>query len=415
MNATTTKSKIESRPLIRPIPAVRALCSTLSTTAALALGLLLVGCPGKGQPAAAGTALHGDPASKTLAAATTPEAAPVSASTTSGQAASPGGSSALGEGSWVQVTRGSVERRHPTIGMFRARQTTKLGSQVSGRVLEVLVDVGDPLKAGQELIRLDPAFFRIEVAQKKADVDAAKVALDDAELNLKRMKSLWDKPDGKDPSIPRKLFDDAKTRTDSAAAHLEQARQALAKADENLKESVIRAPYDGVVARRVVDPGEPVTSAPITDLMVVQEIDRLDLEFSLPQEMLTRVRPGTRVEFEAEGAGAKGSGAVAVVFPSLDEATRSIRCRLTMDNKDLRFRPGLLVKVEVIEDEVKDALVIPSGALTRTTGGWQVVVLADGKPDRRSIRVGIRAEERLEVKDGLTEGDRVWVPRTAMP
>jgi len=168
----------------------------------------------------------------------------------------------LGEGAWGPVERGAVTAFHPAPGILRARQTTRLGSQVNGRVREVLVDVGDRVKAGQELLRLDPAFFEIEVALRKADVEAARVMKADAELNFGRMKNLWEKPDGKDPSVPRKLFDDARARLETASAGEKQALEALANAEERRKESVIRAPYDGVIARRMVDAGEPVTSAP---------------------------------------------------------------------------------------------------------------------------------------------------------
>jgi RND family efflux transporter MFP subunit len=319
----------------------------------------------------------------------------------------------LGDGAWVPVARGTVAAAHPAIGIFRARQTTKLGSQVNGRVLEVLVDVGDRVKAGQELVRLDPAFFRIEVAQKKADLDAAMVARADAELNFGRMKNLWDKPDGKEPSIPRKLFDDAKARLDSAVAHEAQARESLANAEERLKEAAIRAPYDGVVSRRMVDPGEPVTSAPVTELLEVREVERLDLEFSLPQELLAKVRQGTRVEYEVEGIrDGKGSGQVEVIFPALDEATRSFRCRLTVPNGEMKCRPGALVKVMLIVDEVKDALAVPLSALSRAGAGWEATVLANGRPERRAVEIGVRAAELVEVRSGLGEGEKVWVPRT---
>ncbi len=337
-----------------------------------------------------------------------PPPPPPPAPTTAAGAPTP----APSEGNWVPVSRKTIRTYYPAVGIFRARRTTKLGSQVNGRVKEVLVDVGDRVKAGQELIRLDPAFFEIEVAQKKADLETARVGLEDAELNLKRMKNLWDKPDGKEPSIPRKLFDDAQSHYQTDQAHLKQAEEAVRNAEERLRESVIRAPYDGVVAHRMVDPGEPVTSAPITSLLEIQEMDVLDLEFSLPQEMLSRVRTGTRVEFEAEGVeGGAARGEISIVYPAVDELTRSFRSRVVVENEGMKFRPGLLVKARVVDREEKDVLVVPSSALSRSASGWQALVLAEGPPARRAVELGVRTEDESEVKAGLSEGERVWVPR----
>jgi len=147
---------------------------------------------------------------------------------------------------------------------------------------------------------------------------------------------------------------------------------------------------------------------------VIQEVDRLDLEFSLPQELLARVGPGTRVEYEVEGiAGGKGCGTVAVIFPALDEATRSFRCRLTIDDPGGKYRPGVLVNVRAVVAEAREVLSVPTAALVRAGTGWEATVLAGGKPERRPVEVGVRAADRTEVRSGLAEGDRVWVPRTA--
>ncbi len=313
-------------------------------------------------------------------------------------------------GEWVIVNRGTIRSSVPAVGILRARQTTKLGSQVSGRVKQVLVDVGNVVKKGQELVLLDPVFFGIERSQRAADLDAAKAALWETETQHTRMKNLWEKPQGKEPSIPKKLYDDAKARFDAAQARVKQAEEALRYADERIQETVIRAPYDGVVTRRLVDPGEPVTSTPVSHLIEIQEVGTLDLEFSLPQEMLSRVRSGTHVTFEAEGVPeTKGSSQVAVVFPAVEEATRSFRSRVTVPNASGIYRPGMLIRVWVVNQEVKDALLLPRMAVTETAQGWQVLAASSESPVLRPIKVGLLTDTLIEVKDGLREGDKVFV------
>ncbi|RMF93678.1 MAG: efflux RND transporter periplasmic adaptor subunit [Nitrospinota bacterium] len=354
------------------------------------------------------------------------------------------------QGEWVPVQRKTLRHFIPAVGTLQARQITQIGSQVSGRVQEVLVDVGDIVHKGQVLVRLDPTFFQIEVAQRKADVAAARahldaikqsvktaqadvkraqVALEDAALQLARMKELWERPAGEKPYVQKQQYDQAVFKHQQAMANLEaaqarlqevqarwqeasfrlqQAQSALRYAEERLRETEIRAPYDAVVSKRLVDPGEPVVSgAMVTHLLEVQDIRVLELEFSLPQEFLAQVQPGTPVMFRIEGI-EEGRGKIDTVFPALDETTRSFRCRVLIDNADRRLRPGLLVQVQVVQ-EATDVLAVPRQALSQTASGWQVVVDEDGTPTPRRVEVGLLTQEEAEIREGLQEGERVWI------
>lgn len=360
-------------------------------------------------------------------------------------------------GRWVAVERRSVTQKTPAVGSFRARQTTLLGSQVAGRVAEVLVDVGEIVRSGQELMRLDPTFFAIEIGQREADTEAARVklagaretvnaleaevqvartALAEAELEYTRMKNLWEKPSGETPSISKQRYDAARFAHDQARARVDaaqsrvaeqqaklreheagvkQAEEALRYAKERLHEATIRAPYDAVIARRLVDPGEPVTATPVTHLLEVQEVGTLYLEYALPQELLSAVKPGTPVAFDAEGVtedDAEAQTTISVVYPTLDEATRSFRCRSVVANPKLTFRPGMLASVKVAVGRAQDVPVVPRLALKDSARGRAVMVSNDGHPTERYIEVGAMDESWAEVRSGLSEGDRVLVPET---
>ncbi len=333
-----------------------------------------------------------------------------SAGSENGNSSPPPAEPAL-KGTWVEARRQTVRRFASAVGTFKPRQTTHVGSQVSGRVREVLVDVGAAVKKDQELVRLDPALFEIELTQRKADLEAARVSLGEAELHLGRMKNLWENPGGEAPSIPRKLYDDALSRHQAGVARMKQAEAGVAHAEERLRETVIRAPYDATVTRRFVDPGEPVTSMPVTQLLELQETRVLELVFSLPQELLRAVRPGTPVEYEVEGLPeSRGSGTVEVVFPALEESTRSLRCRVLVNNAKGTYRAGLLAAVRVLEEEISDAVTVPRGAVTETGGGWQVWKAEGEKPVRRAVKVGVITGEEAEIREGLEAGDKVLLP-----
>jgi membrane fusion protein (multidrug efflux system) len=396
----------------------------------LALLAPLAGCPGQG-------------------AATPPPVTGAAA----GSAAPPAAPAPVASDAWVEVAPRTLREEVPAMGSFRARRTTRVGPEVGGEVVEVLVDVGDVVTPGQPLARLDPTFFEIEAAQRRGDgdaararlasaeqavetalaeVDHARAALAEAELGLERMRNLWEKPEGQAPSIPKSRFDaavfgqrEAAARVRSAdsrvaearARHVEatvavaQAGEALRYAEERLGRAVVTAPFAGVVTRRFVDPGEPVTATPVTHLLEVQEVSTLYLEFSLPQELLSTARKGTAVRLEVEGL---DDGAfeeeVSVVFPTVDEATRSFRCRVEVDNAARRLSPGLLARVWVTTREVPDALVVPRAALEADDRGWSVQVLdRDGRPTSRAVTLGLVTEREAQVVAGLSAGERVLV------
>lgn len=394
------------------------------------LALPLAGCPGRD-------------------AATSPSTVKAQA-TPSASGATP---AAVPSGAWVEVVPRTLREEVPAMGSFRARRTTRVGPEVGGEVAEVLVDVGDVVAPGQPLARLDPTFFEIEVAQRQGDVDAARArltsaeqavetalaevdharaALAEAELGLERMRNLWEKPEGQAPSIPKSRFDaavfgqrEAAARARSAdsrvaearARHVEatvavtQAGEALRYAEERLARAVVTAPFAAVVTRRLVDPGEPVTATPVTHLLEVQEVSTLYLEFSLPQELLSAAREGTTVRLEVEGVDDSAlEEQVSVVFPTVDEATRSFRCRVEVDNAAGRLSPGLLARVWVTVRELPDVLVVPRAALAADDRGWGVLVQGPGgAPTSRAVTLGLVTEREAQVVAGLLAGERVLV------
>ena len=356
--------------------------------------------------------------------------------------------------SWIQVESRSVKQEVPAVGSFEARQTTMVGPQVAGRVREIFVDVGDRVARGQRMMKLDPTFFEIEVrlrnsevaaaqakveTQRKAistaesDIERAAAVMEDAALDLTRMKHLWEKPQGQAPSVPRQRYDRAvfkerqtraahaaaTRRVDEAGARLREAEAAvmekqadLARAEEELKETMILAPFDGVVTRRLVDTGERVNATPVTHVLEIKETGVLELVFALPQSFMARVAKGTPVRYLADGVeNGEGAGTVAVIHPDLDPKTRSVRYRVTVDNSKGMLRPGLLARVRILLESASDAVAIPRAALRQDDAGWFVTVKKDNQPVRRSVVVGVVGVEQAEIRRGLSPDDQVRVER----
>lgn len=360
----------------------------------------------------------------------------------------------VASGTWLEVRPRTLREEVPAVGSFRARQTTRVGAEVSGEVEAVLVDVGSVVAAGDPLVQLDRTFFEIEVAQRRAEVESARArlasatqaietaeaeveharaALGEAELLLERMRALWEKPEGQAPSIPKSRYDEAHFAHREAAARLRstesrlaeaqarrteatvgvtQASEGLRYAERRLEKTVVSAPYAGVVTARLVDAGEPVTATPVTHLVEVQETSALYLEFSLPQETLPSVRKGTPVRYQIEGVpDGAGEALVERVFPTIEEATRSFRCRVVVENAAGKLQPGLLARVFVTTRAVDDALVVPRAALGAGEKGWSLSVDGgDGRPAPRAVQLGVLTEGEAQVVSGLAPGERVLVP-----
>lgn len=242
------------------------------------------------------------------------------------------------------------EKKEPiftAIGTIYPLYKTTLASQVTGRVEDVFVNTGDFVKKDQPLAKLDTIFFEIDLAQREAQLLNSKIELKDAEVNLNRMKKLWEKPEGESPSIPQKRFDDAKVKYDQMLIQLKLQIENLKRAKAELKETVILAPFDGVITKRFVDRGEVVTAAPVTKMLEIQHVDTLYVEFAIGQLDLKLIQLGSPIKISIEGAESPEIFAeIGFIHPEIDEATRSVKCRAYLrGKKDLKS--GSLAKVEV--------------------------------------------------------------------
>jgi membrane fusion protein (multidrug efflux system) len=114
------------------------------------------------------------------------------------------------------------------------------------------------------------------------------------------------------------------------------------------------------------------------------------------------------VQFQVNGVPLlAGQGAIDLIYPSLDEATRSFRCRVIIANSDLRFRPGMLMKVSTVLKEVKGVLVVPSGAVFQQKGSSAVRVAKENGYEERYVTTGMEGLNTIEIVDGLQEGEKV--------
>ena len=329
-----------------------------------------------------------------------------------------------------------VRRAVEVVGTLAAREEVVVASEVEGRVAKLAHDLGDKVEAGAPLVELDPekARYRADtqraaLAQARAKYGAAAdgelPALDqvpevvssaaqlaEATQQLDRAKSL----------AARKLlsqsdFDAAQTKYDTAkAAHdqaLASARQlradiqaqssSLQLAERELRDTVIRAPFEGYVAERLVSLGQFVQ--PQTPIMRIVRLQPLKLTADVPEKFAPWIETGRPISVHVDAFPDQTfDGKVVRISPSVDLKSRAFAIEGEVPNPDGRLKPGTFARVQITTDHVDRAVTIPASAVQSRYGTNRVFVVQNGALSGREVVLGDRLGDRVEVSKGLDAG-----------
>lgn len=343
------------------------------------------------------------------------------------------------------VERGDIVSTVSATGTLNAVTTVQVGTQVSGTIQQLFVDYNSPVRRGQVIARLDPAIFNAQVEQARgnllaaeANLQKAKVTAADARRTLERNRQLL-----KDGIVAQSDFDTAQTTSDaaqagiqSAAATIVQMRGALRQAQTNLNNATIRSPVDGVVISRSVDVGQTVAASLQTPTLftIAQDLTRMQIETSVDESDISRVRLGQPVAFTVDAyPNVKFAGNVTQVRNAPVTVSNVVTYVVVVgvDNKDLRLKPGMTANVAIETNRKENVLTLPAAALRfkpATDGGKRsrgntaksgkkgsdgervFVPGPDGKARPVGVTTGISNDTVIElVGGGLKEGDQVIV------
>ena len=288
----------------------------------------------------------------------------------------------------VTVVAETVADDVTAVGTLRSNESVVLRPEVAGRIAAIRFREGAPVKRGEILVELDAAVQQAEVQQAKANLALA-------HANFGRTDDLFN----------RKFL--SQSARDEAASQLEVARANMALAEARLDRTRIRAPFAGVVGIRNVSVGGYVREG--DDLVNLEDLATLKVDFRLPELYLARVRPGQTLEVTSDAIPAQRFAAtLTAIDPLINEQGRSVVMRATLPNERRQLRPGMFARVRLILQQRADVAVVPEEALVPAPGNVQFVYrVVDGRAHRVEVTTGARRGARVEILAGLQPGDVV--------
>jgi HlyD family secretion protein len=316
----------------------------------------------------------------------------------------------------VAPTRRETVSEHITVvGNLIGAATVEIVPKVSGRLQSIAVRLGDPVRKGQVLAKVEDHEIREQVRQAEASFEVARATvrqreadLKFAQTNLDRSRSLFQRE-----LLPKQSLDDAEARSQAAVAQLDLARaqfqQARARLDElqiTLSNTNILSPVDGFVAKRNLDPG--AFASQNSPVLAVVDLSTVRMVANLIERDAKRVLAGTPAAVGVDAyPGEQFSGRVARVAPVFDPTTRTAEMEIEVPNRSGRLKPGMYARVALLVGERPNALVVPRNAVVDIEGRRGVFVPQDNRASFRPVETGLQDENKVEITGGLSDGAQV--------
>lgn len=303
-----------------------------------------------------------------------------------------------------------LSRSLPLSGSLMPVVEATVKSKVAGELLAVAVREGDAVKKGAVLARVDTRHQQAQVDSVRASAEKARADLALAQLELDNNQRLFDKK-----FIAPTVLDTAKTSRAAAAAALRAAEAQARLAEIGLEDATVTAPFDGVVAKRLAQPGEKVSTD--TPLLKLVDLRTLELEAAAPASEVPLISTGQHVRFTVDGFGTRAfTGRVERINPVAEEGSRSILLYFAVPNADGSLKGGMFAKGRLQLDAGEPAPLVPMSAVRSEAGLPYVLVVKDGLLVQRAVTVGLRSEEEgvAQIAEGLAVGEQVLTSSSSL-
>ena len=344
----------------------------------------------------------------------------------------------------VTATEQPIARFIRATGSLMAEEQADVAAETAGRVVAANIERGMPIAQGAELIRLSPTETDAQLKEAEAnaaqlearlgitggaglDVNAvpevqnAKAGADLAQAEFTRIKSLLDQR-----VVSQSEYDQRRTQAEAARQQVEAAkngasqqyqmllaaRARVALAHKAFADTVVRAPFTGVVAQRLVTTGDYVTKG--MKVATVVRINPLRVQLTVPEQAVSSMSPGQPVTFEVDAyPGRQFEGKVKYVSPALQADQRALTVEATVPNPKDELKPGLFATARIEQPGRTPGILIPAVCVVTLSGTSRVYVVAGDHVDERIVTTGDTVGDLVEVTKGLKAGERVATKNVA--
>jgi RND family efflux transporter MFP subunit len=306
----------------------------------------------------------------------------------------------------IHVQKGTVsEQEMPEYltltGSLRASQQSDIAADASGKVLQALVERGQPVKAGQVIATLDARSATLSATAAEAQARLAQSNLEQAQRECERVKHLLETGAISQAEYDRQTSQCAASQWSSAAAEAQQA-----SATKLIGDARIRAPFDGIIGERLVNVGQYVE--PSTKVASVYAPDPLRLQLTVPEANLGAIAEGVNVTFSvAAFADQQFTGIIKYISPNVRESSRDLVVEAVVPNKEGKLRPGMFAVAKLQLAEQKKPVVSSTALARDDTAARLFVVGSDNRVQERLVRLGETKGDLVAVLSGVRPGETV--------
>jgi membrane fusion protein (multidrug efflux system) len=301
------------------------------------------------------------------------------------------------------VKTGRIVEIREAVGTIRAYESITVTARIAGVINEIGFNEGQKVNTGQTLVQLDAAERKAEIEQTAAEANRAVALRNEVQIKLERALALNRTGAGTGAQV-----EDLTAQVKSLDGAIASAQAQRKAAEARLEDLTIRAPFAGRVGTRSVSLGAYIS--PGTRITSLDDLSKVRLDFSVPENLLSRLQPGQTVNAKSVAyQGRAFKGQVSTIDPRIDPVTRTVRLTAEFDNPDEALRPGMFLTVALEVTNKENAVVVPEEAVV-SEGLRQIVYpVKDSKIERRVITIGQRQGGKVEVLDGLKSGETIVV------
>ncbi|MDZ7752921.1 MAG: efflux RND transporter periplasmic adaptor subunit [Gammaproteobacteria bacterium] len=305
-------------------------------------------------------------------------------------------------GPLVEVQLHRVPLVEEAVGTLRPREQTQISARVLSTVIAVTVREGDRVTKGDVLVELDRRDLTARLEQARQARAATQATLEEARATFERVRELAERGVAAAAELDR-----TEAALKTAQAELERSRQAVGEAETARSHATVRAPIDGRIIHRLVEPGD--TASPGSPLLHLYDPEALRLEAQVRETLATRLTPGESLQVRIDALDLTVPSTVDMIVPAADPGSRSFVVKTSLPSLP-EIYPGMFGRL-LIQAGTVEHVSMPASALRRVGQLEYVLVAVDGSALRRYVRTGpARHDGRMEVLSGLRPGEQVVLP-----